>query len=116
MMIIFITLFLTLLSLILVPENVYAWGTGIHIMEGSYVLNNLQLILPKLADLLRSFPMDYLYGCISADIFIGKGQRRKDDHCHNWSVGQKMLSFANSNSEIAFSYGYLSHQIGRAHV
>jgi len=109
MVTIFITLFLTLLSFILVPENVYAWGAGIHIMEGSYVLNNLQLILPNVADMLRAFPMDYLYGCISADIFIGKGHRRKDDHCHNWSVGQKMLSLATSHSEIAFSYGYLSH-------
>ncbi|MBI5183742.1 MAG: zinc dependent phospholipase C family protein [Nitrospinae bacterium] len=104
-----ITFIIPILIIILLPEDVYAWGVGIHIMEGSYVLENLQLILPSMADVLRTFPMDYLYGCISADIFIGKGERRKDDHCHNWSVGQKILSLATSDIETAFSYGYLSH-------
>ena len=78
-------------------------------MQGSYVLNHLTMILPWIAELLKTFPYDYLYGCISADIFIGKGSRRRDDHCHNWSIAMKMLKVADSPSHFSFSYGYLSH-------
>ena len=95
--------------LLLVPANAYAWGAGIHMKEGVFILDNLKLILPHIADILKAFPYDYLYGCISADIFIGKGHKRRDDHCHNWSIGQKMLKYADSNETNAFSYGYLSH-------
>jgi hypothetical protein len=78
-------------------------------MKGSYILENLHLILPSIAELLRACPRDFLYGCISADFFIGKGYRRRDDHCHNWSVGLKMLANAESTANKAFCYGYLAH-------
>ncbi len=94
---------------ILTSDYAYAWGAGIHIMEGSYVLNHLSLILPSIAESLRAFPYDYLYGCISADIFIGKGSRRREDHCHNWPIAMKMLEVAESPSNFSFAYGYLSH-------
>lgn len=100
-----IALFVTLLT----SDYAYAWGAGIHIMEGSYVLNHLSMILPCIAESLKAFPYDYLYGCMSADIFIGKGSRRRDDHCHNWSVAMKMLEVADSPSHFSFAYGYLSH-------
>jgi hypothetical protein len=96
-------------GILILPLKAAAWGPGVHVSEGSYILNNLHLILPWLAELLRSFPNDYLYGCVSADILIGKGERRRDDHCHNWSVGKKMLKSARSRSQKAFAYGYLSH-------
>lgn len=102
-------LFLLFLVLLFLPENAYGWGSGIHIAIGNHVLENLNLILPTLAEILRSFPKDYLYGCISADIFIGKGYKRRDDHCHNWSMGKRMLDMALYPSDISFSYGYLSH-------
>ena len=93
----------------LVSGTAYAWGPGIHIMKGSYILQNLHLLLPSVAQLLRAFPRDFLYGCISADFFIGKGHRRRDDHCHNWSVGLGMLSRAELPQTKAFCYGYLAH-------
>jgi hypothetical protein len=86
-----------------------AWGPGIHMVKGSYILENLHLILPSIAQLLVAHPRDFLYGCISADFFIGKGYRRRDDHCHNWSVGLKMLANADSPANSAFCYGYLAH-------
>ncbi|KPJ56413.1 MAG: hypothetical protein AMJ42_05370 [Deltaproteobacteria bacterium DG_8] len=92
-----------------ISDYAYAWGAGIHIMEGSYVLDHTNLILPWIAELLKAFPYDYLYGCISADIFIGKGSRRRDDHCHNWSIATKMLEVADSPSHFSFAYGYLCH-------
>ena len=100
-----IALFINLIT----SKYSYAWGAGIHIMEGAYFLDHLKLILPWVAEVLKTFPYDYLYGCISADIFIGKGSRRRDDHCHNWSVAMKMLEIADSPSKLSFSYGYLCH-------
>lgn len=90
-------------------DSVFAWGPGIHILQGEFVLNHLGLVLPCVRELLQSNSVEFLYGCISADIFIGKGSRRRDDHCHNWSTGKKMLSEAGTSSEKAFAYGYLCH-------
>ena len=94
---------------LITSDHAYAWGAGIHIMGGAYVLDHLNLILPQVADILKNYPYDYLYGCISADIFIGKGSRRRDDHCHNWSIAMKMLEVAGSPWHFSFTYGYLSH-------
>lgn len=93
----------------LLSGQAYAWGPGVHIVKGTYILDNLHLLLPSIAQLLRAFPRDFLYGCISADFFIGKGHRRRDDHCHNWSVGLKMLATAETPATRAFCYGYLAH-------
>lgn len=94
---------------VVTPENGWAWGAGIHVSQGSFVLENLTLIRPQIAAILAAYPMDYIYGCLSADIFIGKGYRRRDDHCHNWSVGIKTLNSAGDDSTKAYAYGYLTH-------
>ncbi|MBI4831210.1 MAG: zinc dependent phospholipase C family protein [Candidatus Lindowbacteria bacterium] len=93
----------------LLSDDAFAWGAGMHVVKGAYILDNLHLILPSIAQLLRAFPRDFLYGCISADFFIGKGHRRRDDHCHNWSVGLKMLASTETPPTTAFAYGYLAH-------
>lgn len=93
----------------LASGDAYAWGPGIHIVKGTYILENLHLILPSIAQLLRAFPLDFLYGCVSADFSIGKGHRRRNDHCHNWSIGLKMLANAEKPTNKAFCYGYLAH-------
>ncbi len=96
-------------GVLLTPENAFAWGVGLHISQGTYILKHLNLIAPNIAAILKTFPYDYLYGCISADIFIGKGVKKRYDHCHNWSVGMKMLLRTDSDNTTAFVYGYLSH-------
>ena len=93
----------------LFSRDVWAWGAGIHIAQGAFVLDNLKIILPSIRELLQTYPLDYLYGLISADIFIGKGSRRRDDHCHNWTIGRNMFLVAQAPFEKAFAYGYLSH-------
>jgi hypothetical protein len=95
--------------LFFLDRNVWAWGAGIHIAQGEFILDNLKIILPVIRELLQSYPLDFLYGLISADIFIGKGSRRRNDHCHNWSIGRNMLLAAHAPFERAFAYGYLSH-------
>ncbi len=95
-------------ALLLLPATAFAWGAGVHVMHGSLILENLRW-LPNLGQILAACPQDFLYGCVSADIFIGKGSKAHDEHCHNWSVGKRLLSGARTRSETAFAYGYLSH-------
>lgn len=94
------------------PGDCLAWGVGIHIADGLFVLGHLSSLAPGIASSLALYPYDYLYGCISADVFIGKGYKRHDDHCHNWSVALKMPANVETKSEEAFMYGYLSHLAG----
>ena len=106
---VFRLLIISLAAVALLPDDAFAWGAGIHVAQGSFILENLGMIRPDVAAVLASNPFDYIYGCISADIFIGKGYRRRNDHCHNWSIGMKVLSDATDDATRAYAYGYLSH-------
>jgi len=98
-----------LLLIICMPNDALAWGPGIHLQLGSAVLNNLQLLKPALAAVLAEFPNDFLYGCIAADITVGKKFTHYLLHCHRWRVGLKVLEAAATPSHQACAYGYLSH-------
>lgn len=102
-------LLLTVSVIVCFTQAAEAWGPGMHIAQGTFILDNLNLIRPQIASLLAAYPLDYLYGCISADIFLGKGYRRRDDHCHNWSVGKKVLNSARSDVTKSYAYGYNTH-------
>ncbi len=95
--------------LLLWPDEVFAWGPATHLQIGWNVLSNPALLIAPVKPLLEVFPYDYLYGCISADIVVGKRFTRELKHCHNWQVGFKLLRSAVSPSQKAFAYGYLSH-------
>jgi hypothetical protein len=98
------------LLFLLAPSDAYAWGPGTHLQVGSQVLENLAILSPALQELLRRFPYDFLYGCIGADITVGKKYRIKQVfHCHNWSMGFRLLDAAETPHESAFAYGYLCH-------
>jgi hypothetical protein len=98
-----------LLLVILMPHEALAWGPGIHLQLGSAVLNNLQLLNPALAAVIAEFPNDFLYGCIAADITVGKKFTHYLLHCHRWRVGMKVLANADTPAHRACAYGYLSH-------
>lgn len=54
--------------------------------------------------------MEYLYGCVGADITLAKKYTRAmQAHCHSWQVGWQILDAAESDAQRAFAYGYLSH-------
>ena len=55
--------------LFLCSRDVWAWGAGIHIAQGEFILNNLNVVLPVIRELIQSYPLDFLYGLISA-IFL----------------------------------------------
>jgi hypothetical protein len=104
---------LALLALVVVglihPAAAHAWTPGTHIYLGESVLANLQLLPATLADLLRGYPFDFLYGNIAADSSIAKHYAPLGRHCHYWHVGQEIHDLAESDGLRAFGLGYLCH-------
>lgn len=94
---------------ILSTGTAWAWGPGVHLFSGSTVLTHLNWLDPALATLLSRHREAFLYGCLSADIFIGKGSKPKPLHSHNWSTGDQLLEDASSPEISAYAYGYLTH-------
>jgi hypothetical protein len=97
------------LFFLLLPPEVYAWTPGTHIYLGESVLANLPHLPAAVADLLRAFPFDFLYGNIAADSSIAKHYAPLGRHCHYWHVGQEIHDLAESDAMRAFGLGYLSH-------
>ena len=98
-----------LFATLLVPDQALAWGGGMHLQLGVSVLSNLSALSPDLVALLASNPRDFLYGCISADITLGKKFTDSMLNCHRWRIGQKVLQAARTDRERACAYGYLCH-------
>ncbi len=106
--------FLSIINLIylLMPEELYAWGPGLHIKVGLDIIDNIQIIAPAIAEMISKNHYYYLYGLISPDILVDKKFSSEMDHCHNWEVGRALFTSSKSDSEKAFAYGYLSHLAG----
>lgn len=100
---------IVIVLIVLIPDNVYAWGPAAHLELGLDILNNIRFLPPLLQRLLLEFPYDYLYGNISADIVIGKNLTETLKHCHNWRTGINALQCAETDSQKAFAFGYVSH-------
>lgn len=97
------------LLLFLLPGEALAWGPGVHLAIGNHVLAHPHLLAPTLAALLAAHPEHFLYGCLSADICIGKGCKYTPTHSHNWDTGRALLRQAQDAPGRAHAYGYLSH-------
>ena len=91
------------------PDSAYAWTPGTHIYLGETVLANLALLPAAVADLLRAYPFDFLYGNIAADSSIAKHYAPLGRHCHYWHVGREIHDLADSDALRAFGLGYLCH-------
>ena len=104
-------LILLLITICFLPTDAFAWGVGVHLSLGSCILEASNMLPAALANLLTSQPLDYLYGCVAADITLGKKFTHYLDHCHNWRVGRQILEQAKQKgpSAEACAYGYLSH-------
>ncbi len=103
------TLLLAVALLVLLPDPSFAWGPGFHLQLGTTVLSNLQTLPLAVAAVIGSHPNDFLYGCIAADITLGKKYTHYLLHCHRWHIGQKLLAEADSDSRKACAWGYLTH-------
>lgn len=91
------------------PDVAQAWTPGTHIYLGESVLANLQLLPAGIAEMLRSYPVAFLYGNIAADSSIAKHYAPLGRHCHYWHVGQEIHDLAATDALRAFGLGYLCH-------
>jgi hypothetical protein len=95
--------------LVLAPAVAHAWTPGTHVYLGEAVMRSLSLLPPVIAELLRAFPRDFLYGSIAADTSIAKKYAPVGRHCHSWTVGMEILDAARDDRLRAFALGYLAH-------
>lgn len=95
--------------LLLFPEPSSAWGPGFHLQLGTTVLGSLQSLPTAVATVIGAHPNDFLYGCIAADITLGKKYTHYLLHCHRWNIGLKLLDEADSATRKACAWGYLTH-------
>ena len=100
---------LAVLAIMVLPVAAWAWAPGTHIFLGESVLGALAQLPGHVADLLRAFPHDFLYGSIAADTSIAKKYAPAGRHCHSWNVGLEILDRAPEGPLRAFALGYLSH-------
>ena len=104
-------LLIFLVLLLLTPEPAWAWGAGVHLGLGLRLLSIPEVLPATLQALLGTRPLDFLYGCIAADIILGKKYTHHLEHCHNWRIGHKILERGRREgpAEEACAYGYLAH-------
>ncbi|NNF27580.1 MAG: zinc dependent phospholipase C family protein [Gemmatimonadetes bacterium] len=95
--------------LLLSPADLWAWGPGTHVALGEGLLAASHLIPPAVAELIRRFPIHFLYGSVAADISFAKKYVPEGRHCHAWPVGYEILAEAPSEPLRATGYGYLCH-------
>ena len=99
-----------LLLLALLPDSAWAFTPGTHVFLGDAILRSLALLPSGVADLLRAFPHEFLYGSIAADTSIAKKYAPAGRHCHSWGVGFEVYDAAARDEPLrAFALGYLSH-------
>jgi uncharacterized protein (DUF924 family) len=98
-----------LLLIVLLPRAAYAWTPGTHVYLGEAVLRSLPMLPGVVAELLRAFPYDFLYGSIAADTSMAKKYVPTGRHCHSWTVGLEIHSEAPEGPMRAFALGYLAH-------
>ncbi|UCC73101.1 MAG: zinc dependent phospholipase C family protein [Gemmatimonadota bacterium] len=100
------------LAILLVPDAAWAWGPGMHILVGTELLGALSLLPAAVADILRRYPLDFLYGSIAADMTFGKKYAPVGRNCHHWHVGEELYEAADSDATRACALGYLTHLAG----
>ncbi|MFO7461065.1 MAG: zinc dependent phospholipase C family protein [Desulfatiglandales bacterium] len=90
-------------------EDALAWGPAMHTAIACRILQEGTSILPAIAAIIQSFPMEFVYGSLAADFFVGKGTKPRKDHSHNWQTGFRLLRKAKTDRESAYAYGFFSH-------
>jgi hypothetical protein len=104
-----VALLLVGLGFLCFPHALHAWTPGTHVVLGERMLSSLQTLPGSVAELLRAFPYDFLYGNIAADTTMAKKFAPADRHCHAWHVGLEVRDLAPNDALRAFGLGYLAH-------
>jgi len=100
---------LTLLFVLGVAEQAFAWGPATHVGLGASILGDLALLPGVIGAILARHGWSYLYGNIAADVVFAKRLSRVKQFCHHWTTGFRLLDAATDAPSKAFAYGYLSH-------
>ncbi|GAB1410133.1 zinc dependent phospholipase C family protein [Desulfovibrionales bacterium] len=100
---------LILLVLCLLPDQAWAWGPGVHLAIANTLLARTADLPQALVAILSAHPEHFLYGALSADIFIGKGCTTTPTHSHNWDTARALWRTAHEPAHQAYAYGYLTH-------
>ena len=95
--------------LLITPDRLFAFGPATHIFLGEHLLGSLHLLPAALADLLRAYPLSFLYGNVAADISFAKKYVPAGRHSHYWHVGEEILAGARNDRLRAAGFGYLCH-------
>lgn len=94
---------------LLTPDRLFAFGPATHVFLGEHLLSSLYLLPAAIADLLRAYPLSFLYGSVAADISFAKKYVPAGRHSHYWHVGEEILAAARNDRLRAAGYGYLCH-------
>ncbi len=95
---------------LLFPLDCLAWGPAAHLHMAVTVLEESRILPSAVQNLISTFPMQFMYGCIASDVIQAKGTVADPlYHCHNWRIGFELLKKASSRRLRAFSLGYLCH-------
>ncbi|MFO7985871.1 MAG: zinc dependent phospholipase C family protein [Desulfatiglandaceae bacterium] len=97
-----------IVALLFDTQSAFAWGPGVHTAIALSSLDAAGFILPSIAKVITTFPIEYMYGALSADFFIGKGKRKRRNP-HDWEGGFRFLNRATDDREKAYAWGFLSH-------
>jgi hypothetical protein len=95
--------------LLLLPNAAWAFGPAAHVFLSEQLLGSLSLLPSALADMLRAYPLSFLYGSVAADISFAKKYVPAGRHCHYWHVGEEILDRAANDRLRAVALGYLCH-------
>ncbi|MBL7032061.1 MAG: zinc dependent phospholipase C family protein [Nitrospira sp.] len=98
------------LSIFFIPSIAEAWGPLTHVYLGNQLLETGASLIPAgVYGILKKYKSDFLYGNLSADIYMGRRFQGVEKNSHDWSIAWKMLGAARSDRRKAFAYGYLMH-------
>jgi hypothetical protein len=100
---------LLILVVFFFPSEAHAWAPATHLFFAKEVMYFSYLLPAPVRELLTAYTPDYFYGCIAADITLGKAYVEYIYNCHNFDVGLGLLDHAKNDAERAFVLGYVSH-------
>lgn len=100
---------ITIVAQLILTDSVWAWGPAVHTAIGCKVMEGLPQVLPFIGEIIRCFPLQFIYGNLAADFFVGKGEKERAGHSHNWESGFKILGKAKHKKDAAYAFGFLSH-------
>ncbi|MCA8961172.1 MAG: zinc dependent phospholipase C family protein [Planctomycetes bacterium] len=105
-----IPLIIFVIAAIALASTRRAWGPGTHIQLAQSLLDTMpDRLAPEQVDLLSRHADCFQYGCIAADIINLKQYGGLANHCHNWSIQERLAEHVRSETEEAFVWGYLCH-------